>query len=116
MKYKNIDEYINLFDGEIKNKLIELRNIINDVSKDIKETISYNMPAFKINSVLVYFAAYKSHIGFYPTSEPIEYFKDKLKIYKTSKGAIQFKINEKLPKELIQEIVRYRIDNEWRHI
>lgn len=112
MKYNNIDEYINLFDGENKNKLVELRKIINEVSKDIKETISYNMPAFKINSVLVYFAGYKSHIGFYPTSEPIEYFKDKLKIYKTSKGAVQFKLDKELPKELIQEIVRYRIDNE----
>ena len=112
MKYKNIDEYINSFEGATKNKLIELRRIIKDVSKDIKETISYNMPAFKLNKVLVYFAGYKAHIGFYPTGDPIKVFKDRLKSYKTSKGAIQFKIDEELPKELIQEIVKYRIDNE----
>jgi uncharacterized protein YdhG (YjbR/CyaY superfamily) len=67
------------------------------------------MPAFKQNGVLVYFAAFKNHIGFFPTAQGIEAFKDKLAAYKTSKGTIQFPFDRPLPLELIEEIVRFRV-------
>ena len=67
------------------------------------------MPAFKQNHVLVYFAAFKNHIGFYPTASGVEAFKDRLTEYKTSKGAIQFPLNQPLPLNLIREIVVFRV-------
>ena len=68
------------------------------------------MPAFKQKRVLVYYAAYKNHIGFYPTSQPIITFQEDLLHFKTSKGAIQFQLNQPLPKDLIQRIVKLRIE------
>jgi uncharacterized protein YdhG (YjbR/CyaY superfamily) len=90
---------------------------LNDLYKHLKtilpeatECISYGMPCFKQNNKpVVYFAGYKKHIGFYPTAKPIEQFKDQLVPYKTSKGAIQFNINEPLPFSLIDEIVSYNL-------
>ena len=86
--YNNIDEYINMFDGIIKERLILIRQEIKNTVPNIKETISYGMPAFKLKEVLVYFAAYKDYIGFYPTPGAIEEFKNQLNQYNTSKGAI----------------------------
>jgi uncharacterized protein YdhG (YjbR/CyaY superfamily) len=74
-----------------------------------EEVISYNMPAFKQNGILVWFAGYKNHIGFYPSSTPIKLFKEQLTKYKTSKGAIQFPIDKPLPLALITKIVKFRI-------
>ena len=73
-----------------------------------EEVISYNMPAFKYNGILVWFSGYKNHIGFYPSSTPIEIFKNDLKKYKTSKGAIQFPLDKPLPLALITKIVKFR--------
>jgi len=70
------------------------------------------MPAFKLNRVLVYFAAYKNHIGFYPTFTAIAEFKDQLVNYKTSKGAIQFPLNQELPIDLIKKIILYNKSKE----
>ena len=67
------------------------------------------MPAFKLNGNLVWFAAFKKHIGFYPTALVIEAFKEKLSAYKTSKGTVKFPLNEPLPIDLIKEIVRFRV-------
>jgi uncharacterized protein YdhG (YjbR/CyaY superfamily) len=67
------------------------------------------MPAFVLNGNLVYFAAFKNHIGFYPTSSPIIVFKKELASYKTSKGAIQFPINKPIPFSLITKIVKYKV-------
>ena len=72
--------------------------------------ISYNMPAFKLHGVLVYYAAYKSHIGFYPTASPMKAFKEELADYKTSKGAIQFPIEKAIPTNLVKKIVKFRIN------
>jgi uncharacterized protein YdhG (YjbR/CyaY superfamily) len=68
------------------------------------------MPAFRLNGMLVWFAAYKDHIGFYPTASPIKFFKKKLEGYKTSKGAIRFPIEKTIPLALIKEIVRFRVN------
>jgi uncharacterized protein YdhG (YjbR/CyaY superfamily) len=110
IKFTSIDEYHSLQTTEIEEKLNELRVIIKEVAKECTETISYNMPAFKLYKVLVYYAAYKNHIGFYPTSQPIIAFEEELKPYKTSKGAIQFPLDKALPKELIQRIVKFRME------
>jgi uncharacterized protein YdhG (YjbR/CyaY superfamily) len=108
-KFSTINEYIAAQDDDRKPALQQFRKIIKVAAPKAEEVISYGMPAFKQGSVLVYFAAMKEHYGFYPTSKPIEVFKDKLKPYKTSKGAIQFPIDETLPEKLITEIVKYRL-------
>lgn len=110
-KVNSIDEYINFFPTEISEMLNELRLVILKYAPEVKEAISYQMPTFKLqNKNLIHFAAYTNHIGIYPTPEAIIFFKDRLVKYKTSKGAIQFKINEPLPYDLIIDIVKYRVD------
>ena len=103
-----MDEYINSFDEEIKQKLLIVKKTIKEIVPDAIEVISYNMPAFKLKENLVYFASCKNYIGFYPTNEPIEYFKEELKNYKTTKGSIHF--DKEIPVDLIQKIVKYRLE------
>lgn len=112
INFTSIDEYIAYYPPNIQPILEELRTIIKQAAPQAKEVISYNMPAFKQHGVLVYFAAYKGHIGFYPTASPIVVFKNELSSYKTSKGAIQFPIDNPLPKKLIQDIVIYRLSED----
>jgi uncharacterized protein YdhG (YjbR/CyaY superfamily) len=109
IKFKTIDEYHSLFPANVQALLQELRITIRQAAPKAEEVISYNMPAFKLHGVLVYYAAYEKHIGFYPTASPIRVFKDELAGYKTSKGAIQFPIDKRIPKTLIKEIVKYRV-------
>ena len=105
----NIDEYIEQFPSNVQAILQKLRATIKKTAPAAVETISYQMPAFKYHGMLVYFAGYKKHIGFYPTSSPMKVFKDRLTNYKTSKGAIQFPINEAIPLALVRDIVKFRI-------
>jgi uncharacterized protein YdhG (YjbR/CyaY superfamily) len=104
-----IDEYHQSYPQEIRDLLQQLRQAILQAAPKATETISYGMPAFKLNKVLVYYAAYKNHIGFYPTPKPIVHFKEELIPFKTSNGAIRFPINQKLPLALIKKIVKYRV-------
>ena len=108
VKPANINEYIQSFPEEIQKLLEQLRTTIRKAAPKAEEVISYAMPAFKQNGVLVYFAAYKNHIGFYPTPAGIEAFKDELSKYKNSKGAVQFQIDKPLPISLITKIVKFR--------
>ncbi len=108
---KDITEYHLQFDSNVQKKLKELHTIIKEMIPRAEEIISYKMPAFKQNKVLVYYAGYKNHIGFYPTAKPIEVFKNQLLSYKHSKGAIQFPIDQPLPKKLIQDIVKFRLED-----
>ena len=110
-RYTTIDDYIADQPDDKKNVLEQLRQINKKAAPNTEEVKSYGLPAFKQHSVLVYFAAFKDHYGFYPTAKPIEVFKDKLASYKTSKGAIQFPSDKPLPEKLITEIVKYRIKN-----
>ncbi len=109
-KPNNIDEYISWFPENIQNKLTQLREVINKAAPNADEIISYGMPAFYLKGNLVYFAAHKKHIGFYPTPSPIKFFKAELKNYKTSKGAIQLPFDKPLPKKLITKIVKFRAE------
>lgn len=108
-KCQSVDEYISGFPKNIQDKLKSIRMIIKKAAPEALETISYQMPAYKLNGILLYFAGYKSHIGFYPLASAIKAFKSKIENYSYSKGAIQFPINEKLPKDLIEEIAKYRV-------
>lgn len=108
--YKNIDEYIKSYPKEVQEKLSQIRKIVKNLAPSAVETISYGMPTFKINGKnLVHFAGYKGHIGFYPTPSALNNFEKELSIYKTSKGTAQFKLDEKLPIKLIEEMVKFRI-------
>jgi uncharacterized protein YdhG (YjbR/CyaY superfamily) len=111
-KFTSVDEYISTFEPAVQAKLELLRQTIMQAAPNAQEVISYNMPAYKQNGVLVYFAAYKNHIGFYPTSSPMVVFKDVLTAYKTSKGAIQFPMDSPIPKNLVTDIVVYRIQDD----
>ena len=109
IKFQNIDEYISLFPKDVKTMLESLRQTIRKAAPKAEEVISYQMPAFKQNSVLVYFAAFKNHIGFYPTSSGIAAFKEEISKYKNSKGAVQFPLDKKLPLGLVTKIVKFRV-------
>ncbi len=106
---KSIDEYIAQFPPEVQEILQALRKAIKESAPGAEEKISYGMPAFALNGILVYFAAYKNHIGFYPTAVGIEAFKAELSEYRLSKGTVQFPLDKPLPFELIDRIVKYRV-------
>jgi uncharacterized protein YdhG (YjbR/CyaY superfamily) len=112
-KYTNVEDYILDFPEIAQIKMQELREIIASIATNCKEIISYNMPAYKQNGIVVYFAANKNHIGFYPTPNGITTFESQLTNYKYSKGAIQFPIDQPFPKELIQDILRFRIEEDF---
>ena len=107
---KTVDEYISTQVESIQPLLKQLREIIKKTAPDAQESISYQMPAYKLNGALVYFAACKNHIGFYPTATATTVFAEEIKSFKSSKGAIQFPLNQPLPIELIEKIVKHRVN------
>ena len=108
-----IEDYIVNQSIEIQPILNEMYEIIKEVIPDeVIEKINYGMPAFYLQGNLVYFAAQKKHLGFYPTRSGIENFEDYFKDYKYSKGAVQFSYDKPLPKKLIQEIVKFRVSEQ----
>lgn len=107
--FTSIDEYIAAFPEETQKILESLRAVIKAVVPEAKEKISYQMPTFDLNGNLVHFAAFKNHIGFYPTPSGIEAFKQELSGYAGAKGSVQFPINQPLPLGLIRRIVEYRV-------
>lgn len=109
-KAANIDDYIENFPPEIQDRLMEMRNLIKAAAPDAEEVISYEMPTFKIGGRnLVYFAAFKNHIGFYPFPSGIEEFREETKDYVTSTGTIQFPYDRPIPKSLVTRIVEFRL-------
>ncbi len=109
IKFKTVDEYLSSLPANTKNILKELRKTIKQAAPQAEELISYNMPAFKLNGMLVYYAAYKEHIGFYPTPSGIEAFKKELSVYKGAKGTVQFPLDKPMPLDLIIKIVKFRV-------
>ena len=109
-EYKTVDEYIAFFPNNLQIKLQELRQKIRESAPDAEEVISYGMPAYRLSGILVYFAAFKKHIGFYPTSSGVEAFREELSDYETSKGTIRFPLNKPIPLELVTKIVKFRVD------
>lgn len=109
-KPNNFEEYVSNFPVEIQERLEIMRNIIKNTAPEADEIISYAMPAFKLHGALVYFAAYKNHIGFYPTGSGISAFKEELSSYKGAKGSVQFPHDKPFPIVLIETIVKYRVN------
>jgi uncharacterized protein YdhG (YjbR/CyaY superfamily) len=109
LKYKTIDEYISSFPDEIQKILQKLRQVIHEAAPEAEEVISYSMPAFKQNGVLVYYAAFKNHIGFFPTSSGVAAFQKELAAYNTSKGTVRFPLDKPIPFELVTKIVKFRV-------
>lgn len=118
MRYKNarkpnkpnsVSEYIARFSPEIQAALNALTDAIRAAAPGAQEKLSYGMPAFFQDGVLVYFAMHSKHIGFYPTPEAVSAFAEELRAYKTSKGAVQFPLGQPIPLELVRKIVLHRV-------
>lgn len=113
--FRNIDDYIAGFPPPIQELLTTLRTTIRQAAPGAEETISYQMPTFRLAGTnLVHFAAYKNHIGFYPAPSGIAAFREEISNYKNSKGAVQFPIDQPLPLELVAKIVHYRVAENLR--
>lgn len=108
--YTSITEYLEDWPNEIVEILTKIKNVITEAAPDAVEGISYNMPGFKLHKKpLVYFAAFKNHIGFYALPSGNIAFQKELSKYKTGKGSIQFPLNQEIPYDLIREIVTFRV-------
>ncbi len=109
-KHTNVDDYISGFPEKIQVLLEQIRSTIKKEVPEAEETISYAIPAFKLNDVpLVYYAAFKNHIGFYATPTGNSEFKNELAEYKQGKGSVQFPIDQPMPLKLITKIVKFRV-------
>ncbi len=105
-----VEQYIETFPNEVQVILFKLRNLIMNSSTDITESFAYGMPAYKTHGKpLVYFAAFKNHIGFYATPTGHQTFSKELSIYKQGKGSVQFPLDKPIPYDLIEQIVLFRI-------
>jgi uncharacterized protein YdhG (YjbR/CyaY superfamily) len=109
-KPQTIDEYIRMFPKDVQAKLESIRQLVRELAPEAQEKISYQMPTFYLEGNLVHFAAFKNHIGFYPTPSGIDAFQKELSKYKNAKGSVQFPIDEALPVALIKRMVKYRLE------
>ena len=105
----NVDEYISTYPKDVQQVLLQLRALIKKAAPGATELISYRMPAYKLNGILVYFAAHKNHIGFYATPTGHKAFIKDLAVYNSGKGSVQFPLDNPLPKALITRIVKFRV-------
>jgi uncharacterized protein YdhG (YjbR/CyaY superfamily) len=108
-KPKTVEEYIAQFPEPVQAILREVRAVVKEAAPGAEERLGYGMPGYYLKGPLVYFAAHKKHIGFYPTPEGIEAFAAELAEYKQSKGAVQFPLDQPMPYELIARMVRARV-------
>ena len=119
-KPKDIDQYIAAAPKDAQKKLREMRKCIRDAAPGVVESLKWSMPAFSYKRILVTFAAFKHHIGFYPTPSALEAFAGKLSKYVTGPGSIQFPLDKPLPLSLIKKITAFRVkeslqqDKKWR--
>lgn len=105
----NIDEYIATFPETVQVILEQIRETIRKAAPDAAETINYQIPTFTLKGNLVHFAAFKKHIGFYPTPSSIERFRDELSVYENAKGSVKFPLDKPIPFDLISKIVKFRV-------
>jgi len=109
-QFKTIDDYIKIFPQDVESILERMRQTIRKAAPEAVESISYQMPTFKLNGKnLVHFAGYKNHIGFYPVPSGIRAFKKELSQYRTGKGSLQFPIDKPVPYDLVKKIVMFRV-------
>lgn len=116
LKFSSIDEYLAAQPPDIREKLKKLRQTITKAAPEAEEVISYQMPAYKFHGMLVYFAVFKNHISFFPTSSGVQFFKDRLTAFEISKGTIKFPLDKPIPLRLVAEIVKFRLqENTDKH-
>jgi uncharacterized protein YdhG (YjbR/CyaY superfamily) len=115
-KFKTIDEYIKSFPEDVQTILENIRRTIQQAAPEATETISYQIPTFKLHGNLVHFAAFKNHIGFYPTPKAIEVFNRELSAYEVSKGTIRFPLGEEIQYDLIEKITLFRVNENLKKI
>jgi uncharacterized protein YdhG (YjbR/CyaY superfamily) len=107
---KDIDEYIAGFSVEVQKLLEKIRKTVKKAAPGAEETISYQIPTFTLKGkYLIYFAAFKNHIGLYPAPRGVEEFKKELSVYGGGKGTLQFPLDKPIPFELISRIVRFKV-------
>lgn len=107
-KFVTIDEYIKTFPPDVQKILEKMRQTIRKAVPEAEEVISYQMPAFRLKGNLVYFAAFKKHVGFFPTASGVAAFKKELSNYTTSPGTVQFPLEKPIPYGLVTKIVLFR--------
>ena len=107
-QFTTIDEYIATFPPDVQQKLREMRAVIHKAAPDAEEAIRYGIPTFRLDGNLVHFAAFKNHIGFFPTPSGIEKFRKELSSYTLSKGTVQFPLDKPVPYDLVERIARFR--------
>ena len=107
---EDIDEYIDGYPDKVRKILQKIRKTIQKAAPNATEVISYQMPAFKTNRVLIYFAAHEKHIGLYPAPRGVAAFKKELAAYAGGKGTVQFPLDQPVPYDLITRIVKYRVE------
>lgn len=106
---KNIDEYIAGFPRDIQERLEKIRSTIAKAAPGAEETIAWGMPTFRLNGNLVFFAAFKHHIGFFPTPSAIVKYRKELLFYEGGKGSVRFPSDKPIPLGLISKIVKFRV-------
>jgi uncharacterized protein YdhG (YjbR/CyaY superfamily) len=117
---KTISEYIAAAPKEAREKLREMHACVREAAPGATESLKWGMPAFSYRRILVTFAAFKNHIGFYPTPSAVKAFEKELSKFKTAKGSIQFPLEKPLPLPLIRKITAFRVresneeDRKWR--
>jgi uncharacterized protein YdhG (YjbR/CyaY superfamily) len=117
MIMEQIDDYIATFPENIQEKLWQMHETILENAPGVSESFAYGMPAYKFNKKpLVYFAAFKNHIGFYATPSGHEKFNTALSVYKQGKGSVQFPLDQDLPLDLIAAIVRFRVEENIKKV
>ena len=109
---RDIDDYIRRFPERTQRLLTKMRKTIRRAAPEAQETISYGMPAFRLDGILVWFAAHKAHIGFYPRASAIAAFKNDLSAFKMARGSVQFPFDEPLPLAVVSRIVKFRVKEE----
>jgi len=112
--FSSVDEYIVSFPLDIQEILKKIRTIIKDTVPDATEHFAYGIPTYTTTAHLVHFAAFKKHLGFYPTPTGIEAFKTDLAEYTNAKGSVQFPFDKEIPYDLIRRMVLYRVEEESR--
>ena len=110
LKFKTVDEYFSFLPSDVLDRMNAIRQEIRKMAPEAEEVISYNMPALRYRGILVYFAAFEKHIGFYPTPAAMLKFENELRDYKRAKGSVQFPHHKPLPLDLIRRMTKYRYD------
>jgi uncharacterized protein YdhG (YjbR/CyaY superfamily) len=108
-RFKTVDEYLKAQPAELRDNLLLLRESIRAAAPHAEELIRYNIPTYKQEGTLAYFAVRKNHIGFYPFRSAINKFRDEIETYETSQGTIRFSMDKNIPASLIKKMVKFRL-------